>query len=89
MTVLGAHSQTFIGGGAIFQKPTRLNFSLFISTINENACIIVKQGFAVVVAFCYICLFKNPAITILKVGGGSDCGEKTSYHYGGLGNSCN
>ena len=29
--------------------------------------IIVKQGFAVIVAFSYnICLFKNPVITILK-----------------------
>ena len=29
--------------------------------------IIVKQGFAVIVAFCYkICLFKNPVTTIRK-----------------------
>ena len=36
--------------------------------------IIVKQGFAVIVAFCYnICLFRNPVITILKVVGCEDC----------------
>ena len=36
--------------------------------------IIVKQGFAVIVAFCYnICLFKNPVTTILKVVGFEDC----------------
>ena len=34
--------------------------------------IIVKQGFAVIVAFCYICLFRNPVITILKVAGCED-----------------
>ena len=44
--------------------------------------IIVKQGFVVVVAFCYICLFKNPVITILYVRGGEDSGKRTSYHYG-------
>ena len=36
--------------------------------------IIVKQGFAVIVAFCYnICLFRNPIIMILKVVGCEDC----------------
>ena len=36
--------------------------------------IIVMQGFTVIAAFCYnICLFRNPAITILKVVGGEDC----------------
>ena len=35
--------------------------------------IIVKQGFSVIVAFCYnICLFKNPLITILKAFGCED-----------------
>ena len=35
--------------------------------------IIIKQGFVVIVAFCYnICLFKNPVITILKVVGGEE-----------------
>ena len=39
--------------------------------------IIVKQVFAVIVAFCYnICLFKNPAITILKVVGCEDCARE-------------
>ena len=34
----------------------------------------VKQGLAVIVAFCYsICLLKNPAITILKVIGSEGC----------------
>ena len=35
--------------------------------------IIVKPGFTVIVAFCYICLFRTPAITILKVDGCEDC----------------
>ena len=36
--------------------------------------IIVKQGFAVIVAFCHnICLFKNPVIMILKVVVCEDC----------------
>ena len=39
--------------------------------------IIVKQGFAEIVAFCYnICLLKNPAITILKVVGCEDCARE-------------
>ena len=38
--------------------------------------IIVKQGFAVIVAFYYISLFKNPAITILKVVGREDCARE-------------
>ena len=35
--------------------------------------ITVKQGFAVIVAFCYICLFKNPVKLVLKVIGCKDC----------------
>ena len=36
--------------------------------------IIVKQGFAVIVAFCCnIYLFKNLVITMLKVVGSEDC----------------
>ena len=36
--------------------------------------IIIKEGFAVIVALCYnICLFKNPVITILKIVGCEDC----------------
>ena len=38
--------------------------------------IIVKQDFAVVVAFYYICSFKNPVITISKVVGCEDCVEE-------------
>ena len=39
--------------------------------------IIVKQGFAVIVAFYYnICLFKNPVIMILKIVGCEDCGQE-------------
>ena len=34
---------------------------------------IVKQDFAVMAAFYYICLFKNPVITIAKVVGCEDC----------------
>ena len=49
--------------------------------------IIFKQGFAVIVEFCYnFCIFKNPVITILKVVGCEDCvRENLSYHNGGLG----
>ena len=36
--------------------------------------IIVKQGFAGIVVFCYnICLFRNPVIAISKVVGCEDC----------------
>ena len=35
--------------------------------------IIGKQGKTVTVAFCYICLFKNPVITILKDVGCENC----------------
>ena len=39
--------------------------------------IIVKQGFAVIVAFCYnICLFRSPVTTILKIVGCEDCVEE-------------
>ena len=38
--------------------------------------IIIKQGFAVIVAFCYICLFRNPVITILKVVGCENCEQE-------------
>ena len=35
--------------------------------------ITLKQGFAVIVVFCDLCLFRNPVITILKVVGCEDC----------------
>ena len=35
--------------------------------------IVVKQDFVVIAAFYYICLFKNPVITILKVVACEDC----------------
>ena len=39
--------------------------------------IVDKQGFAVIVAFCYnICLFKNLVIPILKIAGCEDCGRE-------------
>ena len=49
--------------------------------------IIVKQGFAIIVAFCYsTCLFKKLVISILKVVGCEECvRENVSYHYWGLG----
>ena len=40
--------------------------------------IIDKQGFAVIIVFCYICLFGNPVITILKVVGCEDCVQEKS-----------
>ena len=48
--------------------------------------IIVKQGFAVIVAFCYsICLFKNRVITILKVVGCEDCVQENKLPLWGAG----
>ena len=41
--------------------------------------IIVKQVFAVIIAFCYnICLFKNPVITVMKVVGCEDCVQENN-----------
>ena len=49
--------------------------------------LIVKQGLAVIVAFCYsICLFKNPAITISKVVGCEGCVRENKLV---MDNSCN
>ena len=43
--------------------------------------IIVKKGFAVIVAFCYnICLFRNPEIMILKVVACQECVQKNKLH---------
>ena len=62
----GAHSEIFKAGVSVFHK-------LFQPLMKMHA-IIVKQGLAVIVAFCYnICLFRNPVITILKVVGCEDC----------------
>ena len=47
--------------------------------------IIVKQGFAVIVAFSYICLFKNPVLWFWKLLVVKIVCKKTSYHYGGGG----
>ena len=48
--------------------------------------IIIKQGFVIIVAFCYnICLFRSPVITILKLAGCEDCvRESKSPVSGGL-----
>ena len=46
--------------------------------------VIFKQGLAVRVVFCYICLFRNPVITTLKVVAKIVCKRK-SYPYGGMG----
>ena len=80
----GAHSKIFKGGRVQFFKkqPDSILVNLFQPLMKMHG-VIVKQGFAVVVAFCYICLFKNPVLTILKVNGGEDCGERTSYLYRG------
>ena len=48
--------------------------------------IIVKQGFAVIVAFCYnTCLFRNPVITTLKVVGCDDCVQENKLPVWGPG----
>ena len=71
----GAHPEIFKRGGFYFQK-TNLNpivVSLFQPLMKTHA-MIVKHGFAVIVAFCYnISLLRNPVITILKVVGCEDC----------------
>ena len=47
---------------------------------------IVKEGFAVIVAFCYdICVFKNPVIMILKVVGCEDCVQENKLPLWGPG----
>ena len=54
--------------------------------------VVVKQGFAVMVAFCYnICLFKKPVITILKVVGREACVQENKLSLwgpGGEAHSC-
>ena len=47
--------------------------------------IIVKQGFAVIVAFCYIYLFRYPVIKILKVVGSEDCVQENKLPLWGPG----
>ena len=47
--------------------------------------ILVKQGFAVIVALCYICLFRNPVTTILKVVGCEDCVQENKLPQWGPG----
>ena len=48
--------------------------------------IMVKQGFGVIVAFSYICLFKNPVITILKAVACEDSVRENKLPlHGGLG----
>ena len=47
--------------------------------------IIVKMGFAIIMAFCQICLFKNSVITILKVAGCEDCVRENKFPLRGPG----
>ena len=47
--------------------------------------IIIKQGFMIIVVICYICSFRNPAITILKVVGSEDCVRESKLPLWGLG----
>ena len=60
--------------------------------------VIVKQGFVVIVAFCYnICLLRIPVITTLNVVGHEDCTQENKLPLWGawgrspqpLGDSCN
>ena len=60
--------------------------------------VIVKQGFVVIVAFCYnICLLRTPVIMILNVVGCKDCTRENKLPLWGawghspqpLDNSCN
>ena len=61
------HPEIFKGGGGLnFSKSNQ--YSVVVNLVK------VKQGFAILIAFCYnICLFKNPVIMILKVVGCEDC----------------
>ena len=59
---------------------------LLQSVIVKLHAVIVKQGFAVMVVFCYnICLFRNPVIMILKVVGCEDYVRENKSPYEGLG----
>ena len=47
--------------------------------------IIIKHGFAVIVAICYISLLRNPVITIFKIVGCEDCVQENKLPCGNLG----
>ena len=85
-------TQKFLKWGFNFSKtnPNPIVANLFQPLIKMHV-IIVKQGFAVIVAFCYICLFRNPVTTILKVAGCEDCVQENKLPLWGplLGNSSN
>ena len=88
MTKAQRRIQKFLKGGFQFFKkqPDSILVNLF-QLLMKMCGIIVKQGFGVIVGFCYsICLVKNPVIMILKVVGCEDCvRENVSYHNGCLG----
>ena len=66
MQKIGAHPEIFKEGGLNFSKSNQYSIAVNL--------VIVKQDFAVLVAFYHnICLFKIPVITILKVVGCEDC----------------
>ena len=70
----GAHPEIF-KGGVNFSKtsPNPIVVNLYQPLMKMHP-IIVKQSFAVIVAFCYnICLFRSHVITILKVVDSEDC----------------
>ena len=77
MLQVGAHPEIFKVGCLNFSKSHQ--HSIVINLV------IVKQGFAVIVAFCYIRLFKNLATKISKIVGCEDCVQKKSFCYWGLG----
>ena len=70
------HTQKFLKEGRfnfLKTKSKPIVVNLF-QLLMKMFAIIVKQGFAVIVAFCCnICFFRNLATTILKVVGCEDC----------------
>ena len=83
----GTLLEIFEKGDFNFSKtnPSPIVANLFQPLMKMHA-IIVKQGFAVIVAFCYnICVFKNLVTMILKVMVLKIVCERTSYHYWGVG----
>ena len=75
MRSIKGRTQKFLKEGVQFFKkqPDPLVVNLFQPLMKMHS-IIVQQGIAIIVVFCYnICLLKNPVITISKVVGWEDC----------------
>ena len=71
----GDHPEIFKGGGFNFSKTNQYPIMVYLfQPLMKMYAVIVKEGFAVIVAFYYsICLFRTPVITTLNVIGCEDC----------------